>query len=250
MALHPDFLSKPIAHRGLHDLNQGTPENSPKAFRRAIARGYGIELDLQCSADGRAMVFHDPDLDRLTDGSGLVKHLSAAELGEIPLKNGHDTIPTLADTLAMVNGRVPVLIEIKDQDGQLGENIGPIGKDIARQLAAYKGAVALMSYSPFAVADVSRRLPDLTVGLVTSGFKDPVWSVLPDQRLDDMISISSFDRLKASFISHNQDDLNSPHVVRLKAQGVPILCWTVRNPAEEAAARKIADNITFEGYLA
>jgi glycerophosphoryl diester phosphodiesterase len=250
MALHPDFLRMPIAHRGLHDLTDGAPENSPKAFRRAIARGYGIELDLQCSADGQAIVFHDPDLDRLTGETGLVKRLSAAALGEIPLNNGRDTIPTLAEILAAVNGHVPVLIEIKDQDGQLGEDIGPIGKDIARLLASYQGPVALMSYNPFAVADVLRRLPDLTVGLVTSGFKDPVWSVLPDQRLEDMISISSFDRLDASFISHNQDDLNSPHVARLKARGVPILCWTIRNPVEEAEARKIADNITFEGYLA
>jgi glycerophosphoryl diester phosphodiesterase len=250
MALHPDFLRKPIAHRGLHNLNDGAPENSPEAFRRAITRGYGIELDLQCSADGQAMVFHDPDLDRLTGETGLVKNRNAAELQKITLKNGHDKIPTLAEVLALVDGQVPLLIEIKDQDGQLGKNTGPIGQSIAGLLATYQGSVALMSYSPFAVADVTDLLPDLTVGLVTSGFTDPAWSNIPKRQLEDMISISSFDGIGAGFVSHSQDDLGSQAVARLQSRSVPILCWTIRNPDEEAVARKVADNITFEGYLA
>jgi len=250
MALHPEFLRAPIAHRGLHDQSDGAPENSPEALMRAITSGYGVELDLQCSADGKAMVFHDPELDRLTTERGLVNQRSAAQLGKIKLKDGHDTIPTLAQALELVDGKAPLLIEIKDQDGRLGKDIGPIGEDIAHCLAAYKGLVAVMSYNPFAVADVAARLPDLSVGLVTSGFKDPMWRVLPDQRRDSLISISDFDRIGASFVSHNKDDLASSHVARLKARGIPILCWTIRDRAQEVKARKIADNITFEGYLA
>jgi glycerophosphoryl diester phosphodiesterase len=250
MALHPDFQTIPIAHRGLHNFAEGVPENSPAAFARAIEKGYGIELDLQCSADGQAMVFHDLELDRLTDETGLVQEKTAAKLGQIRLKNGADCIPTLAQTLAQVNGQVPLLIEIKDQDGQLGKNVGPIGDDITRLLKYYKGPVAVMSYNPHAIAAVGALARDVSLGLVTGNLKDPFWDVLPDEVRQHMAKMAEFDASGACFISHNQNNLNSPHVARLKARGIPVLCWTIRSQEHERQARKVADNITFEDYLA
>jgi glycerophosphoryl diester phosphodiesterase len=85
-ALPPDFLRLPLAHRALHDRAARRPENSPAAIRAAVAAGYGIEIDLQLSRDGIAMVFHDETLDRLTDQTGLVADRDAADLGAIPLR--------------------------------------------------------------------------------------------------------------------------------------------------------------------
>lgn len=250
MVLHPDFLRLPLAHRGLHDAQADRPENSPAAFAAAIRQGYGIELDLQVSVDGQAIVFHDPELDRLTDETGLVRGRTAAALQKIGLKNGPDTIPTLAEILSLVNGQVPLLIEMKDQDGRLGRNIGKLPGDVARLLRSYDGPVAVMSYNPYAVAAVAQTLPDLPVGLVTGSFSDPGWDDLPSERRENLINISGLQGFGGCFISHNENDLNSPHLARIKAQGLPVLCWTIRTPEQEVEARKIADNITFEGYLA
>ena len=105
------FLDRPIAHRALHDIAQGRPENSVEAIRAAIDAGYGIEIDLQPSSDGEAMVFHDYDLARLTVQDGPVCGHDAAALGALPLRHGQSGIPTLAEVLALVDGRVPLLIE-------------------------------------------------------------------------------------------------------------------------------------------
>jgi glycerophosphoryl diester phosphodiesterase len=114
----PDsFLRLPLCHRGYHDLSRGIVENSLSAFSAAIDAGYGIELDIQLSADGQAVVFHDDTLDRVAEATGLVIDRTAAELGTIRLKHSRDTIPTFAETLALVAGRAPLLVELKDQSG-------------------------------------------------------------------------------------------------------------------------------------
>ena len=126
MTLPDSFFARPIAHRALHDA--AVAENSLAAVEAAIAQGYGIEIDIQPARDGTPMVFHDYDLGRLTAQTGLITQYSAAELGEIKLTGGGGTIPTLAQVLNVVAGRVPLLIEIKDQDGTLGPNVGPLGR--------------------------------------------------------------------------------------------------------------------------
>ena len=111
------FLRLPIAHRALH--GPGRPENSRAAILSAMAAGYGIEIDVQGTADGQAVVFHDDDLDRLTDATGPVRARTAQELAALRLKGCDETIPSLAEVLALVAGRAPLLIEIKDQTGAI-----------------------------------------------------------------------------------------------------------------------------------
>ena len=125
MTLPRGFVDLPLAHRALHDVAQGRPENSRAAIRAAIEAGYGIEIDVQLSADGAAMVFHDYALDRLTHDSGAVRLRSAADLKAVPLKGGDEGIPDLPEVLQLVAGQVPLLIELKDQDGAMGTNLGP-----------------------------------------------------------------------------------------------------------------------------
>lgn len=247
MMLPAAFRNVPIAHRGFHDLAAGRPENSPAAFRAAIDRGYGIELDVQLSSDGQAMVFHDYALDRLTDAQGAVRLRPAEDLAQITLKGGTDRIPTLKQVLDLVAGRVPLLIEIKDQDGAMGESIGPLEAATAEALQGYLGDVAVMSFNPHAVARMANLAPDLPRGIVTSAYRYGDWP-LSKAVCDRLREIPDYDRTGACFISHEVDDLTRPRVAALRKAGAMVCCWTVRSPETEAVARSYADNITFEGY--
>ncbi len=244
--LPPAFLSRPIAHRALHGT--GAPENSRAATRRAIEAGYGIEIDLQLSADGIPMVFHDYALSRLTSASGPLQQRSAAELSAIPLTGGEEGIPTLTQILDLVAGQVPLLIEIKDQDGALGPDIGPLEEATARALANYDGPVAVMSFNPHAVARMRDLAPDLPRGLITCGYESEDWPTVPAAIREALREIPDYERTGASFISHDATDLSRPRVAELKEKGATILCWTIRSPQAEAEARNVAQNITFEGY--
>lgn len=247
--LPSSFLSVPLAHRALHDVADGRPENSRAAIRAAMNAGYGIEIDLQLSKDGQAMVFHDYMLDRLTHERGPVRGRTAAELGKIVLAGGDEGIPTFAEVLDLVAGRVPLLVELKDQDGAMGDNLGPLEEASAAALQAYEGPLAFMSFNPNSVARLARLAPDVPRGLVTDGYKAENWALLPEKTRAHLRDIPDYDRTGACFISHGVNDLTRPRVAEIKATGAPILCWTVRSPEQEAEARRIADNITFEGYL-
>jgi glycerophosphoryl diester phosphodiesterase len=252
MSLHPAFVHRPIAHRALHDRAQGRPENSRAAIRAAIEHGYGIEFDLQLSADGVPMVFHDPYLMRLTGQDGAVRERTAEELGRLSLKGGEEGIPTLGEVLALVAGRVPVLIEVKDQSHVLGPVEGTLEEATVAALRGYEGPVALMSFNPHSAMALRDAAPDLPRGLVTCSYdpSDPEWAPAGGARLDRLRAIADFDAAGACFISHEAADLGRGRVSELKAQGVPVLCWTIRSPEAERQAREVADNVTFEGYLA
>lgn len=245
-ALPPAFLQRPIAHRALH--GPGAPENSRAAMQRAIAGNYGIEIDLQLSGDGQAMVFHDYDLGRLTGARGPIQQRTAAELAALTLTGSDETVPTLTDILQLVAGRVPLLVEIKDQDGKMGPNIGALEAATAQALAAYTGPVAVMSFNPHSVVEMARLAPGIPRGLTTSAFTPDGWPALPAATRDHLRDIPDYDRAQASFISHEAADLTRPRVAQLRQNGAAILCWTVRSPEAEAEARKVAQNITFEGY--
>ena len=246
MALPQAFLTTPVAHRGLH--GPGIPENSLAAAQAAIDAGYGIELDIQPARDGTALVFHDYDLSRLTGGQGLVRGFDPDALSARRLMGTDHPIPTLRRFLDLVAGRVPLLIEIKDQDMRLGPDIGHLHKAVADALHGYDGAVAVMSFNPHVVAAFHALAPNVPVGLTTCAFDEKDWSGIPEETRSRLAGINDFDQSGACFISHDKKDLSNPRVDALKAQGVPILCWTVRSAEEEALARRVADNITFEGY--
>ncbi|MBS0564623.1 MAG: phosphodiesterase [Proteobacteria bacterium] len=243
------FLDAPVAHRALHDRGAGRPENSRAAVRAAVAAGYGIEIDVQPAADGVPMVFHDYDLRRLTGQPGRVRGRTAAELGALRLAGGDDGIPTLAEILELVAGRVPLLIEIKDQDGAMGPAVGELERAVAATLAGYSGPVALMSFNPHSVAAIARAAPHLPRGLITSAYRPIDWPLLPAAVRDRLRDIPDLHATGASFVSHEAADLGRPLVAALKADGVRILCWTIRSPQAEAEARRVAENVTFENYL-
>ena len=190
-------------------MRSGVAENSRAAFSAAIAAGYAIECDVQLSADGEVVVFHDHDLMRLTGCRGPVNGLSAKSLARVRLLVGGEGIPTLAEMLALVAGRAPLLIEIKDQDGGLGSNVGPLETRLAELLATYSGPVAVMSFNPHSVAAFA-QLSDRPVGLTTGDFNTTDWPMLPALRRQDLAAMTELDSLGASFISHDKADLASP----------------------------------------
>ena len=250
MTLPPAFLSRPIAHRGLHDVGAGRAENSVKAVEAALAHGYGIELDVQLSKDGQAMVFHDYDLGRLTGEKGPVAQRTADELGNIPLLHDGDGVPTLSAILELVSGRTPLLIEIKDQDGAMGPNVGALEQATATCLAGYDGLAAVMSFNPHAVAKMAQLAPDRPRGLVTAAYTAEDWPTIPSATRAVLREIPDYERTGSCFISHDSTDLDRARVRDLKEQGASILCWTIKSPEAESSARRIVDNVTFEGYLA
>lgn len=248
--LPASFLRLPIAHRALHDRAQGRIENSPKAIKAAVEAGYAIEIDLQLSSDGVPMVFHDEELERLTAEVGPVNQRTAADLGKIRLRDSTDTIPTLAQVLDLIRGRVPLLIEIKDQTLVMGPTDGRLEAATAGALKGYKGDVALMSFNPHSVALMARLAPHLPRGITTSAYDPDDWAPLPVEVCDRLRPIPDYDATGSSFISHEGRDLARDRVAELKAAGAKVLCWTIRSAADEAMARRVADNVTFEGYPA
>ena len=248
MRLPAPFLDRPLAHRGLHDRARGIIENSRDAFEAAIAQGFGIECDLQLSSDGEAMVFHDYDLQRLTGLTGPIQGHDAVALGRMTLTGGTSTIETLPAILELVAGQVPLLIELKDQDGGMGPRIGKLEAQTAKALEGYQGDLAVMSFNPHSTARMKALLPQVACGIVTSSYDPDKWP-LPKDTCAHLREIPDYETSGASFISHEVSDLDRPRVAALKAAGANILCWTVRSQAMAEEAMRIAQNITFEGYI-
>jgi len=249
MTLPAAFFARPITHRGLHDRSKGVIENSPSAFRAAIAAGYGIELDVQLTSDAQAMVFHDYDMARLTGAQGAIQTRTAEVVRGMTLSDSDDTIFDLPAVLELVGGRVPLLIELKDQDGSMGPNVGPLERTVADALKGYHGDAAVMSFNPYSTTMMAQLAPDRPRGLVTSSYDPSNWAPLSAKTCNHLREIPDYDRSGASFISHEANDLSRPRVAELKAQGAAILCWTIKSQAQADEALKIAQNITFEGFI-
>jgi glycerophosphoryl diester phosphodiesterase len=243
------FIDGPITHRTLHDVNAGRPENSYEGLDAAIAYGLAVEIDLQLSSDGVPMVFHDYELDRLTAEMGLIVDHTAEQLGKIPLTGGARGIPRFDEFLEHVAGRVPVLVELKDQDGALGPKLSQLETVACEIMRGYEGAIAVMSFNPDMIARCAMLAPNVPRGIVTDPFAVDDWADVPAVRREELAQIPHYDLIGATFISHKRSDLSTSRVTELKSQGAVIFCWTVRSESEENEARKIVDSITFEGYM-
>jgi len=248
-ALPKAFLKAPIAHRGFHNLAAGIPENSLASFQAAIDAGYGIELDVQATKDADAMVFHDYDMKRLTGTAGPIQMCDLAEAQARTLLGNDEPVPTFSEVLDFVAGRVPLLIEIKDQHGAMGPVDGRLERAVVEALKGYPGDVALMSFNPHSVAVLAEAAPVIPRGITTENWQGEEEQLIPEKRREELVNIEDYDRVGASFISHQASDLTRPRVAELKAAGANILCWTIKSAAQEAEARKVAENVTFEGYV-
>ena len=248
--LTPEFWSRPFAHRGLHDVAAGAPENSLAAFAAAIDHGYAIELDVQASADGEAMVFHDYELERLAEGKGRIDSYDADDLRAMPLIGG-GTIPDLAGTLRSIDGRVPVLVEIKDQSGAFGPGKGALERRVCEIIRAsgHPQSCAIMSFNPYSVMDIRDTAPEIARGLVSYDFEHPHDAHVDADHRRALAELNFFDETDSDFVSYGATGLTAPSVTALRRRSVPIFSWTIRDVAQAETAQRRCDQITFEGFL-
>ena len=246
--ISPDWLTaRPIAHRGLHDAALGVIENSANAATAAIAHGFAIECDVQLTRDGEAVVFHDFGLERLTDQTGLVSAYSARELSHIPLRHSTDSIMALPAFLAMLEGRVPLVLEIKSRfDGDLR-----LTQRVAEIVKSHSGPVALKSFDPNCVAALRKLTPNHPRGIVAMGdYNYPDYAHMTHEQKHSMANLLHFDETQPDFVSWRVRDLPSaaPFLCRA-ALGLPLMTWTVRTDADRAIAAAHADQMVFEGFI-
>ncbi len=236
------FLAKhAYAHRGLH--GKGVVENSISAFRAAVDAGFGIELDVQKSRDGEAIVFHDEMLDRLTRETGPVATKTRTALQQIMLADTLETIPSLDDVLALVGGRVPILIEIKAETA----SVGGLCLAVRRSLEGYRGQVAIMSFNPEVCRWFRRHAKRITRGLVMTEGADMDMAAELKARFARHAALW---RAKPEFLAYDIRNLPSRFASTQRARGLPVLTWTVRTSAQERIASQNADEIIFEQPLA
>jgi glycerophosphoryl diester phosphodiesterase len=243
----PDWLvARPIAHRGLHDEAAGISENTLSAAEAAIAGGFPIECDVQLSADGEAMVFHDHELDRLTGASGPVLARTAAQLGQLRIGGTADPIPSLSKFLDRIDRRVPVVIEVKsrfDGDERLARRVAEI-------LAGRRDPIAVKSFDADVVALLRRIAPSLPRGIVgQSRYDEHEAAQLGAARVREMTDLLHWERTAPDFLSWRVSDLPAaaPYLGRLLGH-VPVVTWTVRGEADAAHGYAHADQIVFEGF--
>lgn len=230
---------KPFAHRGLHHAGKGIAENSLTAFRGAMAKGVGIELDVRATADGEAVVFHDDDLMRLTGAQGSVSTNTALGLKGHRLIGEHaDTIETLSSVLSVVRGAVPVLIEMKD----CGSQNTRLCIAVRRALEGYSGPIAVMSFDPQMMAWFAKTAPHITRGLVTTD-QGETYGLLGKTAMGHSLNLR---KAKADFIAHDLRCLPSVFVASARKKNIPTLSWTVRSESDTALARDNVDNVIFE----
>jgi glycerophosphoryl diester phosphodiesterase len=242
-----DLFGAPIAHRGLWDRD-AAPENSLAAFEAACGAGYGMELDVQLSADGEAVVFHDDRLNdrELTTASGRVAAHRAADLAEVTLAGTRETIPTLSETLECVGGRGLVVIELKVLNGE-GERLE---RRVAEVLEGYAGPAAVISFNPHTVAWFADHHPAILRGLDSASYHDALAWTLPAAERQALAELEHATLARPHFLGLGMDMLPSASADALRAKGTPVVAWTVRSPAQWARVKAHCDNLMFEGFRA
>ena len=236
------FKKIKYAHRGLH--NERMPENSLAAFRAAVSAGFGIELDVRLTSDGELVVFHDDTLDRMTGESGRVDARTLSELKMIRLGNSDEKIPTFKEVLELVAGRVPLLVELKEDAGKYG-----VTEKAVELLRDYKGEFIIESFNPLAMGRVKKLMPEVLRGFLSENFvsqkkyRKPMYFVLQHQLLNFVC--------RPDFIAYRHNDYSNGSLKFVRrAFGAATLAWTVRSKEEEREAYSHGfDGVIFEGYL-
>lgn len=229
------LTKRPIAHRGLHDMNRTVWENTLSAFRRAVEHNYAIECDVHLTSDHQPVVFHDDSLARLTGTDGLIWQRTAREMAALRIGGTQDHAPTLVETLELVAGKVPIIIEIKGipgHDDGLVEAVGSI-------LKTYKGHAAIMSFDHWIIRQFPAGAPGVPAGLTALG-------------TDNKDFEAHFSMLGhgIDFVSYANAHLPNPFTDFVRQRlNMPVITWTVRDEAAVKHTQAYGDQMTFEGFL-
>lgn len=238
------YMQVKFAHRGLH--GDGRAENSLSAFRAAMEAGFGIELDVRLSGDGELVVFHDPTLTRVCGIDARVLDFTAEELSVMSLSGTSDGIPTLKEVLALIDGAVPLLIEIKMEGDEQG-----VPEALAEVISDYRGEYIVESFNPLALRTFKKIMPEVPRGILSTLFTKQekyrgklIYFLLENMLLNFLA--------KPDFIAYEKNGhISSPLRLIRKKWSTPLFAWTVKSPDEEAkTVHDGFDTVIFEGYLA
>lgn len=239
----PKWLTRtPVAHRGLHDIAKGVPENSLLAFQKAIDAGYAIELDVRLTGDNQVVTFHDPDLQRLCGREGIVARMPLSELKELTLLGTQETVPSFRDVLDLVKGQVPLVVELKKDKG---EAAGILESSVARMLQHYPGPFVVQSFNPRTVKWFQKHAPQIVRGQISTDLANMTKGLSWFNRLQLKRALMN-GYGEPDFLAYDVRDLPSEITAAARRRGLPILSWTVRSTVERARAAAHADNIIFE----
>ena len=241
------FNTKFFAHRGLHDNKSGAPENSMPAFRKAVEKGYGIELDVQLSSDGVPVIFHDLDLARACGVQGLVRERTYEELQTLRLFGSEEKIPALKDFLEMVDGRVPLIVEFKSEDSDL-----TLCRVIAPMLRAYKGAYCIESFNPLVLLWYRIHQPKVMRGQLSDGFIHiPKYRTLMKAPLTVPVQFLIPNFLsKPDFIAYNHMyEGNISRRICRNLYKAKAAAWTIKSQSELEEAKKSFDVFIFDSFI-
>ncbi len=244
----PDWLAaRPVAHRGLHDSARGIIENMPSAFQAAIAGNFAIELDVQLTADGEAIIHHDDVLGRLNEGSEKLTKLTVAQLKQVPFRNTADRMITLGELCELTAGRVPLVIEIKSHFA--GDR--KLVARVAEVLSSYSGPAVAMSFDPDQVTALKELAPKVVRGIVAQRtYDDDYWTKTTAAQRHEMTALRHAFATQPHFVAFWVNELPAPAPwIARNIFGCPLLTWTVRTPEQRARAARYADQMIFEGFV-
>ena len=232
------------AHRGLHNAQNGVPENSMPAFRRAVEQGYGIELDVHLSKDGKLVVEHDDTLRRTCGVDLRIEDTDWSTLQTLTLEGTDRRLPLLEEVFALVDGRVPLLIEAKI----VGGNWNALGSALTAALERYRGPFCVESFEPRFLLWLRRHAPHIVRGQLAGNVRNennrisPVINFVLKNLLIHLLS-------RPDFVAYNYKTHRnlSFRICRLLYRP-PLFLWTVKTPEGEAVANRLKATPIFEDF--
>ena len=232
------IATTPIAHRGLFD--DKIPENSLAAFKNAVKNKLPIELDVSVLTDGVPVIFHDERLARMTGKDGFISGCAYKDIEKLVLHKTKEKIPTLAEALEVIGGKVPVLIEIKNYG-----KVGQYEKAIWKVLQKYSGEYAVVSFNPYSLEWFKKNAPKVKRGQSASFFKDKEITgirkfSLKRMRLNKKVS-------EPNFIVYKAEDMPNKYVKKYYGK-LPIIACVVRNAEDDERMKDLCDNFLFDSF--
>ena len=230
------LFKKPIAHRGFHNPN--APENSLKAYMNAIKMDYAIELDIHMISDGNLIVFHDDNVERVTGVNMDVAELTIDDINELRLFNTSERIPLFKELLELVDGQVPLVIEIKDTS-----EVGVIEESLLSHLEGYNGDYVVQAFNPLRVKWLKNNAPHIIRGQLSGLYTDSDIGFFEKFVLGNL----TFNFItKPDFINYEIAGLEKPIVKLLKFMGYPVISWTATDSETYCKALRLSENVVFE----
>ena len=228
------LTERPIAHRGYHDMNKERWENTLPAFEAAAQKGFAIECDVRLSSDGQPIIFHDSELARLAGCEGYCWQKTGAEMNALKIGGTKDHAPTLREMLDLVDGRVPLVIELKGIPGYDQGLVAAVGA----ALRNYHGPAAIMSFDHWLIRDFAEHAPGIPAGLTAWGDRQ--------QEIEAHFAMLAHG---IDFVSYSVTHLPNPFISFVREKlAMPVITWTVRDEAGVQRTFEQADQMTFEGF--